>query len=250
MSTTEVSRQLRLLLESSPHAIAPADLYALVDGFVLECTASDEPEVLLHNLEDELQEIHRDSINHGVYEQTEIFLTVLRRLIPILSSTNLISTWFDLVLRPALREPRLPGLAVAHAKELVLAALEKPDPRCTEKQGEFRRRILDLYLLDAFNEGSGEDVIEWAELPEEQREKRDVWKFNLEDILVRFGLEQPEVSLNPWMVLSAFQVLTKQCHTGAFDTGFPLLRIGIVSPAATWPPEPIHFPILVRETGP
>ncbi|KAI0310892.1 hypothetical protein OF83DRAFT_1226103 [Amylostereum chailletii] len=188
---TEVSRQLRLLLEDSPQAIPPPEVYSLVDAFVLDCSASPEPEVLLYNLEEELQAIHGDAVDHDSCQQTEIFLTVLYHLIPILPSSSLISTWFDLVLRPALRDPKLPSAPLAYAKDLVLTALEQADNNYPDKQGEFRRRILDLYLLDAYNEGA-DDVVEWAELPEDQREKRALWKSNLEDVLMRFGLDQPE----------------------------------------------------------
>ena len=53
---------------------------------------------------------------------------------------------------------------------------------------------MDLYLLDAYNESSGEDVLEWAELSEEQRERKACWKTNLEDVLVKVGLQRPKVS--------------------------------------------------------
>ncbi|KAI0038874.1 hypothetical protein FA95DRAFT_1684484 [Auriscalpium vulgare] len=189
-TTTELSRQLRILLEN-PQAVAATDVYALVDEFVLECSASSEPEVLLFHLDEQLQAIH-DSCDLSEIAQTEVLLAVLRRLEPVISSTSLISTWFELILRPALREPKLSRRAVDDAVDLVIIALEKEDAAYPEKQGDFRRRILDLYLLDAFNEGSGDDVLEWAELTPEQREKRNVWKANLEDILVRFGNDQPE----------------------------------------------------------
>jgi hypothetical protein len=52
---------------------------------------------------------------------------------------------------------------------------------------------LDLYLLDASNEASAEDVLEGADLPREERDQRKIWKENLEDILVAFGVDQPEV---------------------------------------------------------
>ncbi|KAI0273559.1 hypothetical protein BC834DRAFT_214188 [Gloeopeniophorella convolvens] len=194
MSTTDLSRQLRLFFEGSPQALPAPDVYTLVDDFVIDCSTSEEPEVLIYKLEDELQAI-RDALDLTECTQTEAFLTVLRHLEPILPSTSLISTWFDLVLRPALREPRLSHAAVALAKDLVVVALEKSDNRYPEKQGEFRRRILDLYLLDAFNEASAEDVLEWADLPKDQRDRRNVWKENLEDVLVAFGMDQPEALL-------------------------------------------------------
>jgi hypothetical protein len=189
---TDISRQLRLYLERSPQALSPQDVYTLLDNFVSDCNTSEEPEVSICNLESELQVI-RDTLDLSECAQTEDLLCVLRHLEPVLSSTSLISTWFDLALRTALREPRLSQKALTQAKDLVIIALEKPDNRHPEIQGEFRRRILDLYLLDASNEADPEDVLEWADLPGEQRDQRRIWKENLEDILVVFGMDQPEV---------------------------------------------------------
>ena len=189
---TDISRQLRLYLERSSQALSPQDIYTLLDNFVFDYNASEEPEVSICNLENELQVI-RDTLDLSECAQIEDLLCVLRHLEPLLSSTSLISTWFDLALRPALREPRLSHKALAQAKDLVIVALEKPDNRHPEIQGEFRRRILDLYLLDASNETSPEDVLEWADLPREQRDRRRIWKENLEDIIVVFGMDQPEV---------------------------------------------------------
>ena len=191
--STDVTRSLSRLLESAPQAPPLNDILTSVDTFILECTSSPEPEILLYNLEEELQTIHRDAVDHDSREQTEIFLAVLCRLIPVISSTSLISTWFDLVLRPALRDPKLSATGISSVKELVIVGLVKVDENYPAKQGEFRRHLLDLYLLDAYNEVSGDDVLEWAELSEEQRERRRLWKSNLEDIMVQFGLEQPEV---------------------------------------------------------
>lgn len=188
MSIPAVFRQVRSLLAEPPDAPA---LSEVLDSFLLEYSSSTEPDELLHYLDDELQGIHRD-LDHGSSRQTEIFLSILHHLRPILSSTSIITTWFDLVLRPALREPRLPTASVNHAKELIICALE--DSQNLEKVGEFRRRLLDLYLLDTLNEGSGDDVLEWAGLDQEQRDKRTHWKSNLDDLLLKFGLERPAVS--------------------------------------------------------
>lgn len=191
-SMTDISRQLRLYLERSPQALSSQDVYTLLDNFVSDCNASEKPEGSISNLENELQVI-RDTLDLSECAQTEDLLCVLRRLEPVLSSTSLISTWFDLALRTALREPRLSQKALTQAKHLVIIALEKPDDIHPEIQGEFRRRILDLYLLDASNEADPEDVLEWADLPGEQRDQRRIWKENLEDILIVFGMDQPEV---------------------------------------------------------
>ena len=192
MPHSALPRQLRSTLEDAPDALPLNDLLILVDEFVIDCASSDEPEVQIFSLEEELQSVHHEVVDYASLRQTEIFLAVLYHLGPVLPSTSVIS-WFDLVLRPALREPKLPTQAVTHAKELIISALQKAHEGYAEKVGDFRRRLLELYLLDAFNEGSGDDVLEWAELDQEDRQKRTQWKHNLEDILVRFGNERPEV---------------------------------------------------------
>ena len=206
MSASDFTRHLRPLLEGSPDALSLSNLLEQVDEFVLQCSSSPEADTLIAQVEDDLQRIHHDSIDHAVCSQTEIFLSVLFRLRPLLLPSSLISTWFELVLRPALREPKLPTAAVNHAKELIISALDPiPSPvdgspegherdRTREKVGNFRRRLMDLYLLDAYNASSGDDVLELAELDEVQREKKACWKSNLEDVLVRVGLQRPNVS--------------------------------------------------------
>ncbi|KAH7924575.1 hypothetical protein BV22DRAFT_1090648 [Leucogyrophana mollusca] len=191
MSVAALSHQLRQSLEESSNAASLEQGLSAVDAFVIECSSCDESEVLLFQLEEELQTIHNEVVDHTSLSHTALFLAVLYRLRPLLSSTSVISTWFDLALRPALREPKLPTTAVNHAKELVIFATERVDERYPEKVGEFRRRLLDLYLLDAYNEGSGDDVLEWAEMDQGQREKRSLWKCNLQDVLVKLGLQRP-----------------------------------------------------------
>ncbi len=205
-TVTDLCTQLRLLLESSPDAITLDELLTRVAAFVVACSESADSGALRRELEDELQVIYDDVLGHAFFPQAEVFLAVLYHLRPVLPSHSIISTWFELVLRPTLREPKLPLSVVDHAKELILYAL---DPRNNfsdseegstdaekqkERVGDFRRRLMDLYLLDAFNESSGEDVLEWAELSEEERERKACWKANLEDVLVRVGLQRPQVS--------------------------------------------------------
>lgn len=189
-----LAQQIRAVLEDAQGALSLFDLLAIVDEFVLQCSSSPEPEVLLSAFEQELETINREVIDHSSVYQTEIFLAVLYHLCPVLPSISIISSWFDLVLRPALREPKLPSAAVNQAKECIISALQKNNDVYAEKVNDFRRRLLDLYLLDAYNEGSGDDVLEWAELDQDQRDKRTLWKQNLEDILLAYGKERPEVS--------------------------------------------------------
>ncbi|KAG5639531.1 hypothetical protein H0H81_000676 [Sphagnurus paluster] len=191
MQSANLSRQVRSVLEALPDALPLHELLILVDEFVLECSSSPEPEVLLFQLEEDLQKLHHEVVDHSSLSHTEIFLAVLYHLGPVLPSTSVIS-WFDIVLRPALRDPKLPTQTVNHAKELIIVALQKTEASYVDKVQGFRRRLMDLYLLDAFNDGSGDDVLEWAELDEDQRNKKSHWKYNLEDILLKFGVERPE----------------------------------------------------------
>ncbi|KAJ7905364.1 hypothetical protein B0H14DRAFT_2659988 [Mycena olivaceomarginata] len=187
MSATALVRQIRAVLETSEAAFPDF----LVEEFILEVSSASEPEILVFQLEEQLHQLHGDVVDHTSLHHTQVFLAVLHHLLPILPAISIISSWFDLVLRPALREPKLPVPAVNHAKELIVSALRKDDDRYPEKIAEFRCRLLDLYLLDAFNEGSGDDVIEWAELDDLQREKKTRWKSNLEEILLKYGQERP-----------------------------------------------------------
>lgn len=213
MSVTTVSRQVRCFLAESADAPPLEEVLRTVDSFVLDCSSDEEQDALLHSLENDLQEIHHDLVDHSLFDQTVTFLTVLHHLRPVLPSTSIISTWFELVLRPALREPKLPTLAVNYAKDLIVCALETSQNQ--EKVGEFRRRLLDLYLLDALNEGSEDDVLEWADLNRQQRDIRMHWKSNLEDVHVKFGLEQPRVSfVNCPSILLDFE---SPLHTGLLD---------------------------------
>jgi hypothetical protein len=178
-------RQIRSTLENTPDALQLNDLLVIIDEFIVDCSEEKEPEILISQLEEDLQSIHHQVVDYACLRHTEVFLAVLYHLGPLLPPTSVVS-WFDLVLRPALREPNLPTQAVCHAKELIISALKARD---------FRRRLLELYLLDAFNDGSGDDVLEWAELNTEERQKRTCWKHNLEDTLVKFGNERPEVRI-------------------------------------------------------
>jgi hypothetical protein len=241
MSVSGLSRQVRSLLADSPDAPLSEVLLA-ADSFVLECSSSVEQDALLHNLDDELQGIHHDLVDHSSFRQVEVFLAVLYHLRPVLTATSVIvSTWFDLILRPALREPKLPTAAVNHAKELIICALENVSGN-PEKVGGFRRRLLDLYLHDAFNEGSGEDIIEWADLDQQQRDKRAHWKSNLEDILVKYGLERPVVSFGAqmWPIIT----LTLR-NPGLLDRNKQLLFYTVLASSTSYVFEYLHLSTII-----
>ncbi|KAI0079900.1 hypothetical protein K474DRAFT_1590953 [Panus rudis PR-1116 ss-1] len=209
MSASDLSRQLRLVLEHASDAPSVPSLLENIDAFVRDHRDSPDAGAIALQLEEELQNVNDNAVNHSVCSQLEVFLAVLYHLRTLLPPLSVISTWFDLVIRPALREPKLSTPAVNHAKELILAALEPPpsdseepdeekraeNDRRREKVGNFRRRLMDYYLLDAYNESSGEDVLEWASLDDITREKKATWKANLEDVLVKTGLQRPNALL-------------------------------------------------------
>ena len=204
MDVSQLCRTLRLVLESAPDAPPIEDLLKQVDSFVQSVQFAPNHAAIVASFEDELQAIHDTTIDYAsLTTQAEPFLGVLYHLRPILPPSSIISTWFELTLRPALREPRLPTPSVEYAKGLIIAALDvgsfvddsdEEREKQMEKMSGFRRRLMDLYLLDAYNEISGDDVLEWATLDVEQREKKSCWKANLEDVLIRVGLQKPEVS--------------------------------------------------------
>lgn len=188
MPIAALSHQIRLSLEDPANVVRREQLGSAVDDFVK--ASLDEPEVVLQ-LQEELQTIHSDVVDHTSLGHTEIFLGVLYGLRSLLSSTSIISGWFDLVLRPALREPNLPTVSVNHAKELIILAATHADERNPDKAPQFWTRLLELYLLDTSVENSGGDVLEWVELDQKQRDKKSQWKSNLEDVLVKLGLQYP-----------------------------------------------------------
>jgi len=124
MSVSDLSRQLRSLLQNPHDTVSTNAFKDKLRDFVLDTSASSsQTKPIVSQLEDDLQRIHKDLLVHGNVKQTEIFLSVLFHIRPLLSPNSVISTWFELVLRPALREPKLPTPAVTHAKELILQAL-------------------------------------------------------------------------------------------------------------------------------
>jgi len=194
-------RQIQNVLDSTPDVLLLNELLNLVGDFVVECSSPDAPEGLIVQFHDELEATFRDSVDYSNVRQVETFLTILHHLAPVMSPTSIIS-WFEVVFRPALREPRLATTPLNYAKELIVQALKinqgvysDAAPNLTERVTGFRRRLYELYLLDAFNEGSKDDVLEWTSLEEEERQKLSCWKENLEDILIRYGSENPEVNL-------------------------------------------------------
>lgn len=203
-----LARQIRAILDGASDALPLDEILVLVDDFVVECSSSEEPHVLFSYLEDDLQATHHQVVDYSDLRQEEIFLTILHRLSPVIPSTSVIA-WFEIVFRPALREPKLATLHINLAKELIIKALKTDNDvyadrieNYAERVAVFRKRLFDYYLLDVLNENSVDDVLEWARMGEEEQKERACWKENLEDILIKYGQEHAEVESRSLCLMS------------------------------------------------
>ncbi|KAL5529209.1 hypothetical protein ACEPAG_5183 [Sanghuangporus baumii] len=190
MTLPELAKRLRLLLSHSSEESEINDFLNVLDDEIRNATALDDDDQQRRDFEEELQNIYGEDVDFYQLQTVEVFLDVLVHSRPILPATTVISNWFEVLIRPALRDPRLRLTAVEHAKQLVIEALEE-DEQDPDMVKNFRRRLVDLFLLDAFNESSGKDILEWAQLDDMQKSKNIWWKDNLEEILIRHGLSRP-----------------------------------------------------------
>ncbi|KAG8752273.1 hypothetical protein FRC12_012047, partial [Ceratobasidium sp. 428] len=166
-------------------------------------------------LDNGLLDIYGDAVNHSDVSHIGAFVGVLYALRMVLSSAAIIS-WFDSLLRRALREPNLAPGAIAQAKELVLMPLYDEGE---VKAGLLRRRLVQLYVLEAPLES--DNTVEQMEQEANERTKMIVWKNNLEDLLVSDGLTRPKVSeklrirgnyLESWMFAFGMLVSSSYLH--------------------------------------
>ena len=185
----DLIRAVRLASENATDAPTLIEIASAAEDYVAEYSASPDSDKLISSFEQELQAVHRDVLDYSSLSQLEVFLVVLSHIKPFLTPTSLIY-WWEIVLRPALREPKLGASAVNHAKDLVITILRRTEENYIQKIRDFRRQLFDLYLLDAHDEGFGNEVLE---LDVDQRDRRTCWKLNLEDILLQFGNENLEV---------------------------------------------------------
>lgn len=184
----EISRRIRVALESdSPTKNLPEVLIA-IDAFVQQQQETDL--VALDQLHSEVESVHKDLVDHSVPATVEAFVSILHSFLPVFKPIDVITCWWDLVLRAALRDPRLPVKALQQVKEITLHGLI-PD---SSKAPEFRKRIIELYLLDVHDEISRRDVLEHAAMSANERRIQQLWKHNLGNILKAFYVEKSQVN--------------------------------------------------------
>jgi hypothetical protein len=166
-----------------------SDLLPLIDVYISDTAYSSDAAKALDN---GLLDIYGDAVNHSDVSHIAAFVGILYALRMVLSSAAIIS-WFDSLLRRALRDPRLAPGAVAQAKTLVLMALYDDGEI---KSQLLRKRLVELYILDAPREN--DNAVEQMEQAADERARMAVWKNNLEDLLVSDGLTKPKVCC--WVV--------------------------------------------------
>ncbi|KAG8685131.1 hypothetical protein FRC09_014943, partial [Ceratobasidium sp. 395] len=164
-----------------------SDLLPLIDVYISD-TANAFDDTKATELDNGLLDIYGDAVNHSDVSHIGAFVGVLYALRMVLSSAAIIS-WFDSLLRRALREPNLAPGAIAQAKELVLMPLYDEGE---VKAGLLRRRLVQLYVLEAPLES--DNTVEQMEQEANERTKMTVWKNNLEDLLVSDGLTRPKLN--------------------------------------------------------
>lgn len=179
----DLSRRIRNALASDSSSKGLPDALAAISAFVNQ----PDPQIL-DQLRDELEFIYKD-VDHGSPANVEAFVAVLHAFLSVFNPLYVITHWWDLVLRASLRDPRLPSKAINQAKELTLLGLTAD----SAKSHEFRKRIFELFLLDSYDESSGQDALEEVTLSEEERKRQKLWKVNLEDILQQYCFKQPQV---------------------------------------------------------
>lgn len=143
-------------------------------------------------IEKRLLDIYENLVDHTSVPHLEAFLSVLFALRPVLPASSLIS-WFD-HLRPALREPYLSSEVTRNLQSLLASALDESAHASESRSREFRRQLLQLYIVDASEITYSADAIieEAAHLPAETRVST-TWQENLESILELDLMTSPDV---------------------------------------------------------
>ena len=188
MSVKELLDHIRaLFLVPPPPSLA--QLLPLVEVYISD-THDPSNDAKTTELNNGLLDIYGEIVDHADVTHIGAFVGVLYALRMVLSSDAIIS-WFDSLLRRALREPRLAPEAVAQTKDLVLMPLYDDGE---SKAQLLRRRLVQLYVLDAPREN--DNAVEKMQQQADERAMMAAWKSNLEDLLVLDGFARPKVSSN------------------------------------------------------
>ncbi|GJJ10033.1 hypothetical protein Clacol_004259 [Clathrus columnatus] len=186
MSSSDISKRIRTALSNDFSEKLFTDSLNSISSFVIQQSPPDSVAVL-DQLRDDLQSIYRDLVDHSSSTKLERFIAILHSFLPIFRPIYVVTHWWDLVLRAALRNPRLSGKALQQVKDITLHGLILESSKVTE----FRKRMIELFLLDAYDESSGCDALEQATMSAEERRILHFWKQNLGDLLEQLSIERP-----------------------------------------------------------
>lgn len=184
----DISQRIRAALDSGSPSKNLSDLVAAIDAFVQQQQDDPDP-AIIEQLQAEGEAIHKEQMDRTSATTVEAFVTIMHALLPLITPLYIITCWWDLVLRPALREPRLSARAKQQAKALTLKTLTSDSP----KAPEFRKRIIELFLLDVQDDLSRSDALEHATMSADEKRIQKVWKHNLTDILKEVHVQKPDV---------------------------------------------------------
>lgn len=184
----DISRRIRVALDSDSPTKNLTEVINAIDAFVQQQQEIDL--AVLDQLQGEVESIYKELVDHSLPANVEAFVSILHGFLPVFKPINVITCWWDLVLRAALRDPRLPAKALQQVKAITLHGLIPDSP----KAPEFRKRIIELYLLDVHDEISRRDVLEHATMSANERRIQQLWKHNLGNILEAFYVEKSEVN--------------------------------------------------------
>lgn len=186
-SSSEISRHIRnALTNDSSEKLLTVALNSI--GTIAVEDPPPDP-TGLDQLRDDIESMYQDLVDHSSTTKLERFIAILHAFLPIFRPIYVVTHWWDLVLRAALRNPRLSSKAIQHAKAITLHGLVLESSKVTE----FRKRIIELFLLDAYDESSRCDALEQATMSAEERRIQQFWKHNLGALLEQLSIKRPEV---------------------------------------------------------
>lgn len=170
----QVTAKLRALLNSTSEPSSPAPI---IEKFLSGQNADAKA------LSEELTLLFRDFTHHTPFFISCVY--ALREKLPTTGDGSIIQEWWDMLLRPAFRDPTLPEEARIQAHAIVSRAL---DADVTEELvHKFHRRLVDLWVYELPND------VEACGMDETELVKVRCWSNNLCQILLRFGCDKPKV---------------------------------------------------------
>lgn len=165
----------------------PTSALSVVLGHVADVLREDPS--LLPVVEDVVQDAHR-AVRVDVPAHQHAFVAILS-LPEMDNPEKVVDTWTELALQAVLKHTRLDTRTMQAAKELAVGALISSDDATYVV--DYRKRMFQLYLLDAPSDTSGQDAVESAAMEDFEKESKRAWKENLGDVLIAFAMRKPKV---------------------------------------------------------